>query len=335
MQPNNSLILQDQNCFKNFYPFTHTMHTGELLVGAFTIAERWQLLTEKEIVLKREETAIDNTQVIDAAIMPQLYGYHFNNAFDFVKYNGEIIKKDFELYTHLKSNHISATNKTLGGHAMYIGKQVQMQYCYLNTEEGPIIIEDNVVVMEGSILKGPLVLKTNAVVKAGSIIYGGTTIGKKCVVGGEIKNSIFLYASNKIHQDYIGDSYVGAWCNFGAGTNVSNTKNTGGTIFYYNEHEKDLKAVGKKAGVLMGHYSRTAINTAINSGSVVGICSHVFGIGLTPKFINHFSWGFQNETPYSFNEAIDHINNWMAMKQEFLQEDIKEQLEKLYKNVQQ
>ena len=49
-----------------------------------------------------------------------------------------------------------------------------------------------------------------------------------------------------------------------------------------------------KCGVVMGDYSRTAINTSINTGTVIGVCANVFGIGLTPKFIPDFSWGIND-----------------------------------------
>ncbi len=50
----------------------------------------------------------------------------------------------------------------------------------------------------------------------------------------------------------------------------------------------------------MGDYSRTAINTAINTGTVIGISSNVFGEGLTPKLIQNFSWGLKEQKRYEF-----------------------------------
>ncbi len=64
----------------------------------------------------------------------------------------------------------------------------------------------------------------------------------------------------------------------------------------------------------MGDYSRTAINTSINTGSIFGICCSIFGRGLTANFINNFSWGNENPSVYEFEKAIEHINNWKRMK---------------------
>ena len=62
----------------------------------------------------------------------------------------------------------------------------------------------------------------------------------------------------------------------------------------------------------MGDYSRSAIQTAFNTGSVVGICCHVFGNGPTPAYLPSFSWGFQSG--YLFEKAIDHIRKWKKFK---------------------
>ena len=50
-------------------------------------------------------------------------------------------------------------------------------------------------------------------------------IGGNCKVGGEVSNSIFYANSKKVHDGFIGDSFIGEWVNIGAGTNNSNLKN--------------------------------------------------------------------------------------------------------------
>ena len=151
-----------------------------------------------------------------------------------------------------------------------------------------------------------------AVVKMGSKIYEGTTIGPKCTVGGEIKNSVLFGYSNKAHDGYMGDSVIGEWCNWGAGTSNSNIKNTAsGVIVWTPEGAID---VGLKCGVLMGDYSRTAINTAINTGTVIGVCANVFGNGLTPKYIPPFAWGSDGIQRYELQKAFTDINNWKLLK---------------------
>ena len=134
--------------------------------------------------------------------------------------------------------------------------------------------------------------------------------------GGEIKNSVFFGFSNKAHDGYIGDSVIGEWCNMGAGTTNSNIKNTASEIKVFTPG--GLKDVGLKCGVLMGDYTRTAINTSINTGTVIGACAHVFGTGLTPKYVPSFSWGSEGISRYRFDKAMEDIRNWKRLKHHVL-----------------
>src|SRR5678815_4199863 len=143
----------------------------------------------------------------------------------------------------------------------------------------------------------------------GSKIYGATTIGPYCTVGGEIKNSILQSYSNKGHDGYLGDSVLGSWCNLGEGTSNSNVKNSAADIMVWHQALHKKMNAGKKCGMIMGDYSRTAINTSINLGSIIGICCNIFGEGLTPPFIKDFTWGMGFESNYKLSAAIEHINN--------------------------
>ena len=79
--------------------------------------------------------------------------------------------------------------------------------------------------------------------------------------------------------------------------------------------------VGLKCGVMMGDYTRTAINTAINTGTVISVCCNVFGNnGLTPKYIPAFSWGADGLERYRFEKAIEDIANWKQLKHQSLSE---------------
>ena len=122
--------------------------------------------------------------------------------------------------------------------------------------------------------------------------------------------------SNKAHDGYLGDSVIGEWCNFGAGSSNSNVKNTGGKVKLWNEGLNNYVDAGQKCGVIMGDYSRAAINSSINTGSAIGVCCNVFGEGLLPKVIKDFSWGLKEK--YIFDKALSDINNWKKMKHQTL-----------------
>mgnify|MGYP002336509828 CR=1 FL=1 len=81
--------------------------------------------------------------------------------------------------------------------------------------------------------------------------------------------------------------------------------------------------VGLRCGVLIGDYSRTAINTSINSGTVIGVSCNVIGNGLTPKYIPSFSWSSDGVERYQFEKALADIQNWKHLKHQSLTEDEK------------
>ncbi|HUR65046.1 MAG TPA: hypothetical protein VMZ03_01745, partial [Chitinophagaceae bacterium] len=159
---------------------------------------------------------------------------------------------------------------------------------------------------------GPFAMGEESCLKLGTKVYGATTLGPACVAGGEIKNSVLFGYSNKAHDGYLGDSVIGEWCNLGAGTTNSNLKNNASEVRIWTPRG-EINA-GVKCGVIMGDYSRTAINTSINTGSVIGVCSNIFGSGLTPKYIPNFSWGSEGVKRYEFNKAMVDIEDWKKLK---------------------
>ena len=266
---------------------------------AYCISKK-QVLSEHQIKM---EKAVELDEELHEIVFP----------WDICKQNFWAIKEDFSWLKKGKGAKLSSTNGVINPENVFVEKGAQLEYCFLNASDGPIYIGKNVVVMEGSMLRGPLAICEGAVVKMGAKIYGGTTIGPNCVVGGEIKNSVFFSNSNKAHDGYVGDSVIGEWCNMGAGTSNSNLKNNASSVFVYTPDGP--VNVGIKCGVFMGDYSRTAINTTINTGTVIGVSCNVFGNGLTPKYIPSFSWGSDGVDRYQFDKALTDIENWKNLKQ--------------------
>ncbi len=230
-------------------------------------------------------------------------------------WNDEQLRRDFLLqFARSTTQTISETNKVIQPENIMIEEGAVVEHCIINASTGPVYIGKNATVMEGSILRGPIAICEGAVAKAGAKIYGATTVGPYCTVGGEIKNSLLQHYSNKAHDGYLGDSVIDCWCNLGAGTSNSNVKNTGGEINVLHESSGQNINVGKKFGMIMGDYTRTAINTSINSGSIIGICNNIFGEGLMPKTIGDFRWGTHHTSNYKFDKAVEHISNWKKMK---------------------
>lgn len=253
-----------------------------------------------------------------------------SHAWHLFQYNEEACTFDFNLLTKAKksalidkSNYVSDTLK------VFVEKGARLKHAVINCDNGPVYISKNAKVMEGALLQGPLFVGEGAVIKMGAKIYGATTIGKKCIVGGEVKNAVLFDFSNKGHDGYLGDSVIGSWCNLGAGTSNSNLKNTAGNIDV--NLPNGVWRVGQKCGVLMGDYSKTAINTSINTGTVIGVNANVFGNELTPSLIPSFTWGMNNKKKYKLNKALLDADNWMQMKGELLTDEQKMILTHIYK----
>ena len=246
--------------------------------------------------------------------------------------NDWALREDFVLITtDRKSKAISKTNKLIKPSGIFIEAGAKVEHCILNAAEGPIYIGKNAVVMEGSLLRGPVAICEGAVVKMGTKIYGATTVGPFCTVGGEIKNSVLFGFSNKAHDGYLGDSVLGEWCNLGAGTSNSNVKNTAGEVKYWVDADKKEMRAGNKGGLLMGDYSKAAINTSFNTGTVVGVCCNVVAAGLTPKLIPNFSWGVDGIIKYTLKKALVDIDNWKKLKGLTISEREKQILTDIYK----
>jgi UDP-N-acetylglucosamine diphosphorylase/glucosamine-1-phosphate N-acetyltransferase len=244
------------------------------------------------------------------------------------QFNDQAIRDDFDLLTRgRQSAPIPPSVQTISPESIFIEEGATLSHSILNAAAGPIYIGRNATIMEGSLIRGPFALCEGAVVKMGTRIYGATTIGPYSTAGGEIKNSVLFGYSNKGHDGYLGDSVIGQWCNLGAGTSNSNLKNNAGEVKVWSPVITSSQptgtagqfiSAGLKCGLLMGDYSRAAINTSFNTGTVVGVCCNVFGVGLMPKYIPDFSWGVEYGPKYVFGKALQDIANWKKLKNQSL-----------------
>jgi UDP-N-acetylglucosamine diphosphorylase/glucosamine-1-phosphate N-acetyltransferase len=251
---------------------------------------------------------------------------------DIFQLNDWAIREDFVLLTKgRKSKSIPEGNKVVNPSQVFIEKGAIVSNSIINASTGPVYIGKDAEVMEGCIIRGPFAMGEKACLKMGAKVYGATTLGPYCVAGGEIKNSVMLGYSNKAHDGYLGDSVIGEWCNLGAGTTNSNLKNNASIVTV----RTPLGAInaGIKCGVMMGDYTKTAVNTAINTGTVIGVCCNVFGAGLTPKYIPDFSWGSEGLQRYDLEKALLDIEDWKKMKGKQLSADEKSILKYIFEKL--
>ncbi len=343
-----NLFLNDSECKADLLPFSATRHVADIRIGILTIREKWKLLLGDNVNFLSSASLLQDTVTVPANVIPTKENFlsifetsatsktitqndktcfiHF--PWHIFQLNDDALRNDFELLTHNRSTaKIHSSNYVVNEKDIFIEEGAEVYNCSLNANTGPIYIGKNAVVMEGSLIRGPFSLGENSVVKMGAKIYGATTIGPYCVAGGEIKNSILFEYSNKAHDGYLGDSVIGAWCNLGAGTSNSNVKNTGEEVSFQTDINKKTVNIGNKGGLLMGDYSRSAINTSFNTGTTIGVCCNIFTQGFTEKYIPHFSWG--NEK-YKLDKAFRDIDNWKKMKNQTISSEEKELLTKLF-----
>jgi len=353
------IVLSDTAVKESLYPFGVISPVSNIRVGIFTIKEKWELITGMQ-VFDNEASFYDSEDdvsqspdlLIESNILPTkswwqevhpslgATGNSLRNTKDsdniknlqypwqIFQLNDWALRQDYDLITTGRTSQpISSTNKIIAPENIFIEEGAKVEHSIINASTGPVYIGRNAEVMEGCIIRGPFAMCESAVLKMGGKVYGATTLGPFCMGGGEIKNSVLFGYSNKAHDGYLGDSVLGEWCNLGAGTSNSNIKNTAGIVKLWENQSKSYLPVGIKAGLIMGDYSRAAINTSFNTGTVVGICCNVFGEGFPPKFISDFTWGKER---YTFAKILEDINNWKQLKNLSVNEREINILKKLY-----
>ncbi|NCG05211.1 MAG: glucose-1-phosphate thymidylyltransferase, partial [Bacteroidetes bacterium] len=189
-------------------------------------------------------------------------------------------------------NSLHTSNQQFGQHPVLVGANVTAYAAVFNSTEGPIILDDGATIMEGTLLRGPLYIGKNAVIKMGAKVYGGTSLGENSKVGGELNNVVFLGNTNKGHDGFLGNAVVGEWCNLGAATDASNLKNDYGEVRAWNYTQQKFIQTGLQfCGPVIGDHSKTAIHTALNTASVIGVGCNIFSTGFPRTFIPSFSRG--------------------------------------------
>ncbi|WP_053003479.1 putative sugar nucleotidyl transferase [Sphingobacterium sp. Ag1] len=288
-----------------------------------------EVLVQGGYVLACCYTHIDSYRVQEVDISVDL----LKGIEDLFLLTGTEITHDFNhLVQGVQSSSISGTNQLLGND-LYVADRVSMECATLNTLQGPIYIDEDVTIMEGAHLRGPLYLGKGAVVKMGATIYGNVSIGKQSVIGGEIGNSVVGDFSAKGHHGYLGCSVIGDWCNLGAGTSNSNLKNNLKTVSIYDYALDGVRDTGLlKCGAFIGDYTRLGINSALNTGTVIGIASMLADTSFYAKFVPSFAWVFDGGAQtYEFDKFMAYLETLYTSKGEELTEQIKDKLNQLNK----
>lgn len=162
------------------------------------------------------------------------------------------------------------------------------EYVITDTSEGPIVIDEDASIGPYTLLRGPIYVGPRCRILEHAAIKDEVSLGHTTKIGGEVEAAIVEPFTNKQHHGFLGHSYLGSWINLGAGTCNSDLKNTYGTVNM--EYAAGKSATGMQfLGCVMGDYSKTAINTGIFTGKVIGVCSMMYGFVTSnvPSYVNY------------------------------------------------
>lgn len=314
-------ILTADNIFINpsFFPSVDFVEAIQSLTIGQTLRYQGQVIAARSAASTFDK--LENSVVFEADLKE--IGY----PWDIFSYNFEAIEFDFNLLTSGRTSQpISETNRVLHAERIFLEEGAKVEFSILNASEGPIYIGKDAEIMEGSMIRGGLALCEHGKINMGAKIYSGCTIGPHCKVGGELNNAILMAYSNKGHDGFLGNAVIGEWCNLGADTNNSNLKNNYSEVKQWNyPAERFIKTGLQFCGLIMGDYSKSAINTQFNTGTVVGVSANIFQGGFPPNLIAHFSWGGPKDAPrFALERAYEAAEKMMERRKiPFTSEDKK------------
>jgi len=168
-----------------------------------------------------------------------------------------------------------------------------------HVKDGPVVFERDVEVRDFTYFEGPVHVGARSRVIERASLKENVCVGETCKIGGEVEASIIESYTNKQHHGFLGHSYVGSWVNLGAGTSNSDLKNTYGEVRLEFPHRR-VDTGMQFLGCVIGDYAKSAINTSIFTGKIIGVSSMLYGaIGSNvPSFCNYArSFGQITECP--------------------------------------
>jgi len=179
----------------------------------------------------------------------------------------------------------------VGEHPVRIGEDVTVHpMTVFNAIGGPILIDHDVRINAHCVIYGPCYIGPGTSLHHRTDV-GRSAVGPGCKLGGEVNNAVIQGNTNKGHDGYLGDSYLGEWVNLGAGTTTSNLKNTYGEVAMRIAADADPEPTGMgKLGAVIGDHVKTAIGTRLLTGTCVGTGAMVALSKFCPKYVDPFSF---------------------------------------------
>ena len=225
----------------------------------------------------------------------EVEGWWHDEVWDFLRHLPAILAADITAPLKHENPALRARFKppahstVLGKGALMVHADAQVEpHVVFDTSAGPIFVDTGAHVHAFTRINGPCYIGRDATIMGGDI--SGCSIGPVSKIRGEISGTIVLGYSNKGHDGFVGNSYLGRWVNLGAGTVTSNLKNTYGAVSLWTP--TGIRPTGMQfLGTLFGDHVKTGIGTKLTTGTVLGAGANVYGSKMPPKAVAPFSWG--------------------------------------------
>jgi UDP-N-acetylglucosamine diphosphorylase / glucose-1-phosphate thymidylyltransferase / UDP-N-acetylgalactosamine diphosphorylase / glucosamine-1-phosphate N-acetyltransferase / galactosamine-1-phosphate N-acetyltransferase len=217
----------------------------------------------------------------------------------------------------------------LGSHSLVLGVGARIEPgVVLDTTHGPIWLDDGAQVRAFTRLAGPAYVGRDSIVLGGAV--EAASIGDVCRIRGEFAESVTLGWVNKAHDGHIGHAYLGAWVNLGAETTNSDLKNDYGPVRVWTP--TGVRDTGEiKIGSFLGDHVKTGIGLLLNTGTVVGAGSNLYGAALPPTYVPPFSWGTGAElVEYRVDKFLEVARRAMSRRGVELSDEAADQLRRAH-----
>lgn len=267
---------------------SHELKEGKWLIAATGWQVAAMIVSTAAIIQQGESQAfLKQIDQIDSLPTHQLIRHPselqlFEYPYDTVRYNLVNLPENLE-------HRIGTGRYRQVEDGVFLGQDVNFgDHVVFDATKGPIVVDHHASLGPFSLLRGPVYLGENAKLSEYASIKDHVSISDHSKIGGEVVASVIEAFSNKQHHGFLGHSYLGSWINLGAGTCNSDLKNTYGIVSV--EHEGRKVATGMQfLGCVIGDYAKTAINTSLFTGKVIGNASMVYGFATrnVPSFVNY------------------------------------------------
>jgi UDP-N-acetylglucosamine diphosphorylase / glucose-1-phosphate thymidylyltransferase / UDP-N-acetylgalactosamine diphosphorylase / glucosamine-1-phosphate N-acetyltransferase / galactosamine-1-phosphate N-acetyltransferase len=225
---------------------------------------------------------------------------HEDELFKTLDHQFEVVKYLEPLFPENLAHRIRTGSYREAAPKVYAAENVSLaETAVLKTKDGPIVFEKDVEVADFAYIVGPVYVGARTRVIERASLKERVCIGETCKIGGEVEASIVESYTNKQHHGFLGHSWVGSWVNLGAGTSNSDLKNTYGEVRLEYPHRR-VDTGMQFLGCIVGDYAKSAINTSIFTGKIIGVSSMLYGfVGANvPSFCNYArSFGQITECP--------------------------------------